>query len=221
MNFRSEYLNQEVECSEFIDGNETVTIIPHETLERCVYNSPKCLENGVTVGYTPICVEPLHYAVLCRISDKNGRNVECVGESIETTLKTEIARQYPVLMAVKRAFDDAAIKFLQFPNKAYSDQQIAVSGLKEVGVSAPAAAPAKPAEVPAEAQPPVQTEEVIGPAAFDKPLTFGQNRGKTLNELWPDNVESIKWIANTLRPTREETIYWQKVAKKFLEAKGV
>lgn len=48
-------------------------------------------------------------------------------EAEDGTLDTEIAQNYPVLMAHKRSFDDAAIKYLGLEGKVYSDQQIAAS----------------------------------------------------------------------------------------------
>jgi len=124
---KSEYLNRDVEIPmrQFQDGAETIDLIPHDFLEDIIFNDPICNANMVQCHYTPIVVtEPGHYAFLCAINDKNGRRVESVGESSLPHMKTEIAKEYPVLMAVKRAFDDAAIKFLKFPGKCYSDQQI-------------------------------------------------------------------------------------------------
>lgn len=126
------YLGKELDLSlsQFASGNDIINIVPHAALEDIIFNDPVCNERNVQVHYTPIVTEPGHYAFLCAISDKNGRRVEGVGESLEATLETEISRNYPTLMAVKRAFDDAAIKFLRI-DKAYSDNQIDVGSLDE------------------------------------------------------------------------------------------
>lgn len=126
------YLGKELDLSlsQFASGNDIINIVPHAALEDIIFNDPVCNERNVQVHYTPIVTEPGHYAFLCAISDKNGRRVEGIGESLEATLETEISRNYPTLMAVKRAFDDAAIKFLRI-DKAYSDNQIDVGSLDE------------------------------------------------------------------------------------------
>lgn len=126
------YLGKELDLSlsQFASGDDIINIVPHAALEDIIFNDPVCNERNVQVHYTPIVTEPRHYAFLCAISDKNGRRVEGIGESLEATLETEISRNYPTLMAVKRAFDDAAIKFLRI-DKAYSDNQIDVGSLDE------------------------------------------------------------------------------------------
>lgn len=125
MLIKSTYLKKEIEIAsvDFVDGQEDVKIIPHATLEDIVYNDPICVENVVQPHFLCVVREPNHYAFLCTLTDRNGRRVEGIGESLPETLSTDIARKYPVLMAQKRAFDDAALKFLGITD-AYSDAQI-------------------------------------------------------------------------------------------------
>lgn len=125
MLIKSTYLKKEIEIDsvDFVDGQEDVKIIPHATLEDIVYNDPICVENVVQPHFLCVVSEPHHYAFLCTLTDRNGRRVEGIGESLPETLTTDIARKYPVLMAQKRAFDDAALKFLGITD-AYSDAQI-------------------------------------------------------------------------------------------------
>lgn len=125
MLIKSAYLKKdiEVEAVDFVDGQEDVKIIPHAVLEDIVYNDPICVENVVQPHFLCVVREPHHYAFLCTLTDRNGRRVEGIGESLPETLTTDIARKYPVLMAQKRAFDDAALKFLGITD-AYSDAQI-------------------------------------------------------------------------------------------------
>lgn len=163
MKIKSDYLNRAIEIplTEFMQGDEKVSIIPHEILEDIIYNSEECAGKNVQVHYTPIVSEPGHYAFLCAISDNGGRRIECVGESTEATLVTEISKQYPALMAVKRAFDDAAIKFLRFP-KSYSDQQIDPSDMATAAKpSTPKTAPSE--EKKTEAPEPVKDEKPAEP----------------------------------------------------------
>lgn len=101
-------------------GNEEISIIPHSTLESLIYGI-----EGIEVKYKEIDTkEPGHYAFFCSITDKSRRGVTSIGESCSRTLDTDIGRGYPILMAFKRAFDDAAITFLGLDGKIYSDQQI-------------------------------------------------------------------------------------------------
>lgn len=138
----SKYFDIDIPIPEqtMMSGGEEVRIIPHAILEDILYNSESAISRNVVIHYTPITTnEARHYACLCAISDKFGRRVESVGESLDGTLDTDIARNYPTLMAYKRAFDDAAIKYLGLDGKVYSDQQIAVSGSesKPSSVTAP------------------------------------------------------------------------------------
>lgn len=124
---KSSYLNKEVELEESViyENGAEIRILTHASLERVIYNDENCRDTNVQVHFTSVCSEPNHYAFICRMSDTSGRAVECMGESIPATLTTQIAKNYPVLMAYKRAFDDAAIKFLGLPGTYYSDLQIA------------------------------------------------------------------------------------------------
>lgn len=124
----STYLQKEIEvpAQTVLSAGEVVQIIPHDFLENFLNNDEVAREFNITCHYTHIPVmEPRHYVFLCAISDKHGRRVECIGESLDETLTTEIARNYPALMAYKRAFDAAAIKYLGLEGKVYSDQQCA------------------------------------------------------------------------------------------------
>lgn len=126
MKIYSRYLDKEIEFSEatIMSNGDRKVLIPHDALEELIYNSDKAAKDNIQVHYTPVVTEPRHYAFMCAINDKNGRRIESIGEALDATLDTEIAKNYPALMAVKRAFDDAAIKFLGLPGKTYSDQQI-------------------------------------------------------------------------------------------------
>lgn len=122
----SAYLDQELDIpfeSVTSDGEETL-IISHTALENIIYNSQEAAIHNICVHHVCLVSEPRHYAFMCSIEDSEGRRVEGIGEALDATLDTQIAQNYPVLMAFKRAFDDAAIKFLRLPGKVYTDQQI-------------------------------------------------------------------------------------------------
>lgn len=129
MKIESRYFGHaiDIDVVESMSNGEMVTIAPHDQLVEVILNTNEAIENNIQAHTTAIITEPGHYAFLCTISDKNGRRVEEIGESTMETLETPIARNYPALMAFKRSFDAAAIRFLGLPGKVYSDQQVSVS----------------------------------------------------------------------------------------------
>lgn len=218
MKLRSNYLNEDIESYEVSDGSGTNNIVAHSVLEDVINNHPLCRANNVKYTYTVICREVGHYAFLCHMSDVSGRCVETVGEAMDATLKTQIGKEYPVLMAAKRAFDDAAIKFLQLP-KAYSDQQISTPAKQNTTAPAKATQENAKQESAKEAK-----DEPVAPVSLDdprfaQPLTFGRNLGKSLNDLWPENRADIEWMATKMNPAREETKLLQIAAIDFLKLK--
>ena len=119
----SEYLGREIDVplSEFDSDGERVVVIPFATLENIILNDPTCVENEVQYHFTQASSNlSNHFAFFCTMSDNKGRSVEGFGESLPETLDTPIAAKNPAKMAVKRAFSDAAIKFLRLP-RSYSD----------------------------------------------------------------------------------------------------
>jgi hypothetical protein len=119
---KKEYDVEYVEITEKNDMGEAETkeVLLHSTYKRLI--NDECI--GVTYHYAYISLGEIgHYAATCAISDSNGRRVEGVGETNPASLATEIARKYPVQMAHKRAFDDAAMVFLGLYGN-YSDSQI-------------------------------------------------------------------------------------------------
>lgn len=145
--------NLEVEVTTINEGTNTLNIIPHAKLEDIIYNDEDCTSKNVQVRFSTAVVETDHYCFFCAISDAEGRYCMGFGESTRATLTTEIARNYPALMAQKRAFDDAAMKYLGIAG-TYSDQQINIgpSTAAPVQTPPPATAPAAAVEtVPAPA----------------------------------------------------------------------
>ena len=114
------------------DGNP-ITIIPHNILFDIIQNQ---LHNPdrVTYEYRPHLISREHSFVECIMSDRNGRCTREFGESVQGSLKTEIAKTIPGTMAAIRAFDRAAIRFLDFEceGKVYSDNEISTEGMKPV-----------------------------------------------------------------------------------------
>ena len=127
MKVYSNYLGREIELPSFdvLEGDKSIPVVSYNALRAAIYGEKECIERGAQPHYNSVVTEPGHYAFICVISDDAGRRVEGFGESLPATLDTQIAKNYPALMAAKRAFSDAALLFLGI-NNAYSDAQISV-----------------------------------------------------------------------------------------------
>ena len=145
------------------DGNP-ITIIPHNILFDIIQNQLQEKE-GVTYEYRTHLVSREHSFVECIMSDQNGRCTSEFGESVQESLKSEIAKTIPGTMAAIRAFDRAAIRFLDFAceGKVYSDNEISTEGVK-------------PAETnPKKTERPVSKPKSSVPASSKKEAPAGQS----------------------------------------------
>ncbi len=105
----------EVDVEEIeVEPGRIISNITHESLERIIFNEiPE--EYGVKVSVPePLSVNVSHPVILRTISDNKGRCIRKLGEASPGTLTTQIAKDYPVTMADTRAFDRAAIAYLNF-----------------------------------------------------------------------------------------------------------
>lgn len=109
----SKYLKTDLEVSVFeaMENGEPLNVISHESLENAVFNELDPTY-GVKCAYECMNIAPEHCVFACTISDKSGRSIQTIGEASPETLETEMARKYPAIMASKRAFDRAAIRYL-------------------------------------------------------------------------------------------------------------
>ncbi|MBQ9303459.1 hypothetical protein [Butyrivibrio sp.] len=83
----------------------------------------------IKVAYAPIETALSHSIVSCTISMGNYEVTE-TGEACVATLETPIAKNYPYLEAEMRAFDRAAISFLQLNingKRVYTDEELSAS----------------------------------------------------------------------------------------------
>lgn len=71
-----------------------------------------------------------HFLVKCIFQDEEYRIVE-YGEVTPATLTSSIAKEYPATMALNRAFDRAAIRYLNLEGKVYSDNELDVKNFKK------------------------------------------------------------------------------------------
>ncbi len=122
----SNYLGRdfEVSCWEKGEDGRKLTIIEHAAFEDIIFN--QLIEESITLEYS---LEPIigisNYPVMkCTMKDNSGRCVIAIGEAHPNSLVNDISRQNPVIMAGNRAFDRAAIRFLNFEGKVYSSEEI-------------------------------------------------------------------------------------------------
>lgn len=115
------------------DGNP-ITIIPHNILFDIIQNRLTDAEHA-TYEYRTHLISREHSFVECIISDRKGRCIRDFGESVPESLKSDIAKTIPGTMAAIRAFDRAAIRYLDFAcdGKVYSDNEISTEGMKPAG----------------------------------------------------------------------------------------
>lgn len=123
---KSGYLDCDVE----VDFQQTevngipTTIITHDSLEDVIFNQiPNLMKTKVRCKKIVEHVSSGHAVVQCILSDETGREIPSIGESLTKTLYTDIAKGIPVTMAEIRAFDRAAIRYLNLPGKVYSNEE--------------------------------------------------------------------------------------------------
>lgn len=101
------------------DIGRKIKVIMHDSLRDVILN--QC--EGVQYSNEIVCADANHSVVVCKMWNEK-RCVTEFGESTPDTLTNDIARQYPTLIATQRAFDRAAIAFLNLPGKVLSNMEI-------------------------------------------------------------------------------------------------
>lgn len=121
---KSNYLQEEydVSCWEMKQRDRTLIIIEHAALEDIVFNNLHI--EGFRYDLIPIAGVSNHPVVKCVMEDGNGRRIVAIGEAHPSSLINEISRQNPTIMAGNRAFDRAAIRYLDLDGKVYSSEEI-------------------------------------------------------------------------------------------------
>lgn len=147
------------------DGNP-ITIIPHNILFDIIQNQLTA-DEAVSYKYQVNLVSRDHCFIECTMTDKKGRFIQEFGESVPETLKSDIAKTIPGTMAAIRAFDRAAIRFLDFAceGKVYSDNEISTDSLKPAVQPKTAEAGTKPKSTAA------KKEEKAAPKSSSKQKT--------------------------------------------------
>lgn len=219
MKIFSKTLNEDVE----INASETSEgmLLSHDDLLSITFEYPSRFRYQLI----PEHISDNHSVYRCIMEDnETGRQIECIGESTPETLTTQISRNYPSLMAAKRAFDEAMITILQLPGKFYSNQQITTdeaksaekesieeipvnNGIKET-IEEPDDAQAAPdADQTAEEESSAEaaTDETSAEQEIDLDnvkdfvMAFSVSKGKSFREVYADKTrwENIKkWLNN-------------------------
>jgi hypothetical protein len=120
----SKTLNKDINFATFEKENEfgrPIKVIFHDSLQEVIHNEAK-----VKYDFNFIVANADHTVVVCTMVDGSGRLIREVGEAVPATLDTEIARNYPSLIASQRAFDRAAIRYLDLPGKVFSNMEISI-----------------------------------------------------------------------------------------------
>lgn len=116
---RSELLGVEIPTTLTEDG---LNIITHDTLRRVVREYPR-----LNITLKPLTLTPQMCVFEATALDTDtGRKETEIGESNPVSLKTEISKENPAVMAYYRAYDRALIQLLNLPEgKVYSNNEIA------------------------------------------------------------------------------------------------
>lgn len=116
---RSELLGVDIPTTLTEDG---LNIITHDTLRRVAREYPR-----LNVTLKPLTLTPQMCVFEATALDTDtGRKETEIGESNPASLKTEISKESPAVMAYYRAYDRALIQLLDLPEgKVYSNNEIA------------------------------------------------------------------------------------------------
>lgn len=121
---KSRYLDKDftVSCWDLKQGGRTLTIVEHAALENIIFNALDV--KGFSFDLEPIIGIAEHPVMKCVMQDATGRKIIAFGEAHAESLVNNISRQNPVIMAGNRAFDRAAIRYLDLEGKVYSSEEI-------------------------------------------------------------------------------------------------
>lgn len=114
----------EVETMEKNQNGQTLTVIKHASLQDIIYNQLEICKDPECIKVDLLSHNP--YPVYrCTIWDKTlGRCAVGIGSGKPETLTAGIASDYADESASNRAFDRAAIVYLQFPGRQLSEEEV-------------------------------------------------------------------------------------------------
>ena len=190
-----------------------LTIIEHAAFEDIIFNG--LAEEPLKFEYDliPIPGVAKYPAMKCVMKDDSGRCIIALGEAHPDSLVNNISRQNPVIMAGNRAFDRAAIRYLNLEGKVYSSDEIpSEEDIAETKIE------------PAKTEPDVVVDNKKAPDFSNVIISFGKYRtdNKTVAEVWANDE---KWaetvIAMDLNNCGEVTRRQINALKKYKENRGV
>ena len=187
---KSKYLDKEfdVSCWEMGEESRKLTIIEHAAFEDIVFNQ---LTEEVDIEYA---LEPIigvaNYPVMkCIMKDVSGRCITAIGEAHPDSLVNNISRQNPVIMAGNRAFDRAAIRYLNLEGKVYSSEEIPSEEEKE---------PVSKKIPETKVEDVVIDESVRDSSIGDTVINFGnkyKGKGMTVAQIWETDESWARYAA--------------------------
>ena len=226
------YIDREIEIEE---REDKMSIIPHKTLEALadefgvIYDFELLLANGYTAAFK--CTA--EFTCTTASGETIKRRAVQIGESSKSNLVTEISKQYPLIMASKRAFDRTMIRLFGFTG-GYSDTEIETSSpVKKTAAEAtktPSAPAAKPTTttrttsrraMPASSEPPVSifeekpvvapTEEAIAkttttPSAEPDPVAKTSEMPEFASEEYSLDSDYSELLAAPVETKTEENV---------------
>ena len=195
---KSKYFDRDftVSCWEMEQGGRTLTIIEHAAFEDIIFN--ELAEEPIDLEYIlePILGVATYPVMKCTMKDNSGRRIIAIGEAHPNSLVNEISRQNPVIMAGNRAFDRAAIRYLNLEGKVYSSEEIPSEEEKEPTPKMTA----KPCND-------IVVDEVVDSDIGDTVISFGKYRGKnmTVAQIWESDESWAKYAAKMPTETAGKT----------------
>lgn len=225
MELFSEYLEKNITFPDSTDSE----VQPHQVLMEIIHYKLKA-----NVHYTML-TDKQNIGMMCTISDSQGRRVEGLGDAGRKNLTTEISQSYPLKMAAKRAFDNAAVLFLLLPQKEFNRlydsfeekeeerEQKRMQKTAESGSQHPTQT-SRPSEKTQNNSAQGQRPSRQQPANKDfrqVVVVIGRHKqeGLTIAELADIDIESLKWMTEyrTNDPRAKECVW---AAKRWLEEYG-
>ena len=241
----SAYLKKELNLREgvaTVSGGKKKAIVYHTDLEHFIVNE---MAGKISYDY-PILIPSLTDAVAtCSMWDETGRKITVVGEATKDTLTSHVGNAYPTTIAAQRAFDRAAIRFLDLGVNVYSNLELAPDGPKNYDnanlidgdvadaestvestpVAEPVASASRPIQQPGgksttDSTPANAPATSQGTNDGDVIITIGKYAGKskTLKEIYTEDLQWLQYIAENIKPKKVELMEQMEAVKRYLAA---
>lgn len=172
-----------------------VGLIKHDVIENFMTKLPR-----IEVSYKAVYVNPPNAVIECTMVDTQTKyKVTKVGETNNSTLTSEISRNYGVTMAYQRAYNRAAITLLGLNEggHVYSDLEVSRKELeqrnkvRDFTPKSTTSEQPKPGEVP-----PVSNSEPAYVMTDETVMRIGGQKGEKLGEIKNTNKfrAFLKWV---------------------------